>query len=297
MSDLHLHEASHPKRDAQTRFDALVGIDSHKDQLLGELRFLLQPLRFEAWQKKHRATGSQFAAALSSAPLILLSGEPGCGKTALATSVGTPLANAIDAKVVSLETPSDIRGMGRVGEVSLRITEAFTQARGRAREVGGAILIVDEADDLVTTRAQTQAHHEDRAGVNVVVKQIDQIAREKVPLAVIMITNRYDAIDPAVVRRAALHLRFTRPDEEQRRAIFKQLLTGRAPEEDELAALVRQSAPRRGVSFSFSDLAVRLARTAIRRAVIADHPLDARSLLDGLAEIDPSPMFTAETSP
>ena len=51
-------------------------------------------------------------------------------------------------------------------------------------------------------------HNEDRAGVNVLIKQINQLAANPVPIALIMITNRADALDPAVLRRAALRLTF-----------------------------------------------------------------------------------------
>lgn len=298
MNALSLHETTHPLKDAGMRFDALVGIDDHKRQLLDELRFLFQAQRVEAWQKKHHASGLHVGGALASAsPLVLLAGEVGCGKTALAGSVATPLARAIDAKVVCMETPSDIRGGGRVGEVSQRITEAFALARDRVRAVGHGLLVIDEADDLVTTRAQTQAHHEDRAGVNVMIKQIDMIARDKVPLAVVMITNRYDAIDPAVVRRATLVLHFERPDEVQRRAIFNRMLHGTQPNEAQIAELVHASSPRDGVPFSASDLTVRLARITLRAAVLADEPFDATVLLTTLQTLHPSPMFSANRIP
>lgn len=295
---MNLHETMHPQKDAGMRFDALVGIDDHKRHLLDELRFLFQPQRVEAWLKKHHAAGLHLGGTLTSTlPLVLLAGEVGCGKTALAGCIATPLAKEIDAQVVCLETPSDIRGGGRVGEVSQRITEAFSLARDRVREVGHGLLVIDEADDLVTTRAQSQAHHEDRAGVNVMIKQIDLIARDKVPLAVVMITNRYDAIDPAVVRRATLVLHFDRPDDVQRRAIFARMLHGTHAKDPQIASLVQASAPRGGVPFSTSDLTVRLGRIALRAAVLADGPFNATALLSALQALHPSPMFSANKAP
>jgi hypothetical protein len=55
-------------------------------------------------------------------------------------------------------------------------------AKARAAAVGRAILVIDEADDLATGRGQTQAHHEDRAGVNVLIKQINQLANSAAPM-------------------------------------------------------------------------------------------------------------------
>ncbi|MGG2362463.1 AAA family ATPase, partial [Salmonella enterica] len=88
----------------------------------------------------------------------------------------------------------------RVVEISNRITEAFTQAKSKVKGHDIGILIIDEADDLATDREQNQAHHEDRTGLNVLIKQIDTVGREKSNLAVILITNRLKVLDPAVVR-------------------------------------------------------------------------------------------------
>jgi SpoVK/Ycf46/Vps4 family AAA+-type ATPase len=104
-----------------------------------------------------------------------------------------------------------------------------------------------------------------------------------------MITNRADALDPAVARRASLHLRFDRPNPAQRRAVLDRLLTGTQHTDEDLEELVRATKPRRGVKFSFSDLSVRLARAALRRAWRANHPFGAAVLLEALAEIEPSP--------
>jgi SpoVK/Ycf46/Vps4 family AAA+-type ATPase len=291
MRTLHLSETSHPDKGAAARYESLVGIEPQQRQLLDELTLLLDAGRLKKWLKQHHPRGLPAVSTLGAAsPLIVLSGEVGCGKSELATSVGTPLSDVLDRKVIAMETPSDIRGGGLVGELSLRITEAFEQACARAREVGCGLLVLDEADDVATAREQMQAHHEDRAGVNVLIKQIDRVVREKAPLAVILITNRASAMDPAVLRRASLHLRFDRPDRVQRRAVLERLLTGTGAAAKELDALVRASRPRDGVPYSFSDLVVRLARAAFRRAWGADRPFGAAVLLEVLGEIEPSPL-------
>ncbi len=167
MTELELLETRHPDKVAQARFDELVGIDDQKQQLLQELRMLLQPEVIAGWEKRHHPKGLDLARRMSQrSPLVLLEGDVGCGKTALAGSIGSPLASALGERVVALETPSNIRGTGLVGELSARITAAFGQAKSRVRN-GQGLLIIDEGDDLATQRAQMQAHHEDRAGLNV----------------------------------------------------------------------------------------------------------------------------------
>jgi SpoVK/Ycf46/Vps4 family AAA+-type ATPase len=290
MSGLDLLETRHPDPDAKRRYEALVGLDAQKQELLDELSLRLDPRRLATWLEAHHPGGLPVAETATGAPLVILYGEVGCGKTALATSVGTPLARALDGKVVTLETPSNIRGWGHVGELSARITEAFEQAIARVRAVGRGLVIIDEADDLATARSATQAHHEDRAGVNVLVKQIDRVAREKLPLAVLLITNRLQALDPAVVRRASLLLRFTRPDAAQRRALIERLLVGAKASRHEIDRLVSASEPREGVPYSFSDFTGRLSRAALRAAQREDRPFGAAVLLRVLEEIGPSPL-------
>lgn len=292
MTNLRLIETSHYSKDAQARYDALVGIDASKQQLLDELSLCLCPDRMEKWRKTHHPKGLPVLQSLAvSSPLILLSGDVGCGKTALAQSIGSPLSREIDRKVIVMETPSDIRGRGHVGELSARLTEAFDQARAKAKQPGYCgLLIIDEGDDLATARDQMHAHHEDRAGVNVLIKEIDAIAREKTALAVLLITNRSNALDPAVTRRASLHLRFERPKATQRRAVMERLLAGTRHTKEDIEELVKATAPRRGRPFSFSDLTQRLARSAIRHAYHDHREFGASVILEALQDIEPSPL-------
>lgn len=291
MNDVTLLETLHPDdTGAGAAFESLVGIDDTKQALLDELRALLDTERIAAWEKKHHKKGIALSKRWrKSTPLVLLSGEVGCGKSALAASVGTPLANALDRRVVTLETPSDLRGLGHVGEMSARITDAFDQARRKAKEIGTGLLVIDEADDVATARAQNQAHHEDRAGLNVLIKQLDQVARAKVPLAIILITNRHTVLDPAVRRRAALHLHFERPNVKSRRAVFAELLAGVPSTGADLDALA--AASERPVPFSYSDLVDRLARAVLRDAQRRDEPVSVALVHECLRTLEPSPLM------
>lgn len=290
MSELRLLETIHPTKEGMNDFEALFGIDAIKESLADELALILDRRRLEEWGKRHHSSGlGILKAGKSTLPLILLSGDVGCGKTALASCIATPVARTIDQRIVCLETPSDIRGGGHVGEVSSRITDAFTQAKSRAAAVGRAILVIDEADDLATGRSQMQAHHEDRAGVNVLIKQINQLAASPAPIALIIITNRPDALDPAVLRRAALRLNFQRPNEAARLAVFKRLLEGTTTTQAQLQELVKLTATK--LPYTYSDLTDRIARLALRRCWKANQPFTAAALKAAIAEIEPSPLM------
>lgn len=292
MSELHLLETVHPTKEGLKDFDALLGIDDIKDALVDELTLILDRDRLAAWTKKHHPHGLGIVNhARSKAPLILLSGDVGCGKTALASCVATPVARALDHRIMCLETPSDIRGGGLVGELSTNITEAFTQAKAKAKAIGRGILVIDEADDLATRRGQMQAHHEDRAGVNVLIKQIDQLAKGSTPIAVIMITNREDVLDPAVVRRAALRLKFQRPNDDARAAVFRSILEGTETSDSQVRELVKLTG--KTPPYTFSDITDRIARLALRRAWKSNQPFCAALLKAAIAEVEPSPVMDA----
>src|SRR5262245_45449627 len=105
MSELHLLETVHPTREGIKDFDALLGIDAIKEAIIDELALILDRKRLDAWKQHHHGNGlGILEVTRSTLPLILLSGDVGCGKTALASCVATPVARAIDQRIVSLET-------------------------------------------------------------------------------------------------------------------------------------------------------------------------------------------------
>jgi SpoVK/Ycf46/Vps4 family AAA+-type ATPase len=289
--DLQLNDIKHPDDSAQTAFDGLIAIDDQKNALLGMLEFLFDKKKLESWHKKHHGSGLKFLKKVTSGtPLIILEGDVGCGKTALAHAVGTPLARILNKRVQSFETPSDIRGTGRVGEISSRITEAFTKAKALLKGDDVGIFIIDEADDLAADREQVQAHHEDKAGLNVLIKQIDAVAKGVDNLAVILITNRMKALDPAVIRRATQIITFNRPDKEGRKKVFEMLLDGTHASDKDLEDLARAS-ERTDYPYSFSDLVERIGRQAIMKSINEDRTFNKTILLEVIKTVTPSPLI------
>ena len=288
MNTIQLHEQKHPNDAATQRYESLIGIDAQKADLLDCLLRILDPERVARWLQKHHHGGLPLADRLDARPqLVILAGEVGCGKTALATTIGSVVAKALDRRVVAMETPSDIRGGGLVGQLSERVTAAFNEARVKAGKNPG-ILIIDEGDDLGTSRAQMQAHHEDRAGLNVLIKEIDRLARDGAEIAVVLVTNRLQALDPALVRRAHV-IRFARPDAEARRVLFERLLVGIDSDQDALTALVQASD--RQPPFSYSDLVDRGAETALMACLREDRPFSASALHEAIVGLKPTPLI------
>lgn len=287
--DLQLHEVRHPNPVAQHNYDNLIAIDEQKSALLNTLHLFFDTDKVSKWHKKHHHSKlAFFENIVSGTPLIILEGDVGCGKTALAHTIATPLGKLIDKRVFCFETPSNIRGAGRVGEISNRITEAFTQAKNKVKGNDIGILIIDEADDLATDREQNQAHHEDRAGLNVLIKQIDTVGREKTNLAIVLITNRLKALDPAVVRRATQIIRFDRPDKDSLKKVFKYIFSGTDISGKDIDELVKAS-ERKDTAYSFSDLIQKVAKQALFKAIEEDKVFDKNLYLKILEKVQPSP--------
>lgn len=289
--ELQLFESKHPNAQAQHAYDSLIAIGRQKETLLTTLCFFFDKGKMDKWHKKHHHSKLAFLNNITNGtPLIILAGDVGCGKTALANSIATPVGKALDKRVLCFETPSNIRGAGRVGEISNRITEAFTQVKAKLKDGSLGLLIIDEADDLATDREQNQAHHEDRSGLNVLIKQIDSIAKDKVDLAVILITNRLRALDPAVVRRATQVILFNRPDANGRKEVFESLLLGTGATSSDIDELVAASG-KDGKQYSFSDLVQRVGRYGLIKAIDEDRPFGKNLLLEVIACVEPSPLI------
>jgi AAA+ superfamily predicted ATPase len=292
---MNIPEKQHPDKQAKKDYELLVGINEQKTQLLKTLQLLLDEGRIDKWAKTHHKTTLSILAHIKNgSPLIILSGEVGCGKTALAQSVGTPLAELLGAKVKVFETPSNIRGNGLVGAISSRITEVFESVVSKLKNDEVGLLVIDEADDLATSRSQNQAHHEDRAGLNVLIRQIDAVRKSGKRLAVIMITNRIVVLDPAVRRRTSLHLVFDRPSEEKLEELLQSILHGTDFTKKELDALLKYCNAQ-SVPFSYSDLIQRVAKQALFEAVDQDRPFDAALLMQTLEKTEPTPLLGEQT--
>lgn len=291
-SALTLNEYKHPNKSSLKAYEGLIAIDSQKNELLKMLSFMLDGTIVEKWKKKHHSKSIMLFEHLdTSSPLIILSGEVGCGKTALAQNIATPLADKLDRTVKVFETPSNIRGSGLVGEISNRITDAFTSAKSKIKDNELGILIIDEADDIATSRAQNQAHHEDRAGLNVLIKQIDLLKKEKSNMAVIMITNRIMALDPAIQRRTSLHLIFERPIKEKAEEVLKKIFENTEYSKEELQE-VMSIIDSQNIPFSFTDLIQRIGKQAMLKAIETDMPFSISLYKEFLQQTEASPLIS-----
>ena len=288
--DLFEHRVTYPNSDYKDRFDRLVGLDDHKQRLVKMLGILVNPGALRSWADRYHPDADKLVdAVLRRPPLVVLAGDVGTGKTELAETVGDAVARRECTDVTLFPLSLSTRGQGRVGEMTQLLSAAFDSVLEEAgrlkscsgRPRGAVVLLVDEADALAQSREAAQMHHEDRAGVNAFIRGVDRIANSRLPAAVIMCTNRLGALDPAVRRRAADVLVFSRPDAEHRFALLHSYLKKLSLSEPETRAIVEATGGRgpNAYGFTYSDLVQRLLPAIVldafpSRAVTATRALE-----------------------
>jgi len=278
-----------PDPDARSRLARLVGMDDQVKRLANVLSILVNPEGVRRWQSKyHSGAVNLIDTVVRRPPLVVLSGDVGSGKTELAETIGDKVARQEDIEITLLPLSLSSRGQGRVGEMTQLVSSAFEYAfkeaskyksdKGRAR--GGVILLVDEADALAQSRESEQMHHEDRAGVNAFIRGVDRLANSGVPAVVLMCTNRLNALDPAVRRRAAEILIFKRPNAEQRREVLSRQLSdvGFSKADFETLVDITGEQPKRDYGFSYSDITQRLLPAIVLDAYPNGPILPARAI-------------------
>ncbi|XVQ86418.1 AAA family ATPase [Microbispora siamensis] len=295
-NDLFEEDLDLPDPIAQQRYAALVGLDHIKTRLAKEAELILQPKLLEDWSvRTYGAVLPALGWVTGRPPLIIFAGDVGTGKTTLAETFADAIArrHGIDVQVKRLSLRT--RGSGAVGEMTRLIGTAFDTVVGHARAAGPGrpvILVIDEADALAQSRESSQMHHEDRAGVNALIRGISQIASERLPILVIMCTNRADALDPAIRRRAAAEFDFARPNDAQRAAVLRAIFDGVGLGDQQIAELVDLTGPNgRGYGYTYSDLVDRVLATTCL-AAYPDRPITADLIAAQIRANPPTRPFT-----
>ena len=300
VQNLFERRLSYPHPTARERLERLVGLDDHIAKLTKVLGLLVHPGGLKHWGEQHHPGAHQLIdTVLQRTPLVILGGDIGSGKTGLAENIADAVARQEKIEIDLLPLSLAARGQGRVGEMTQLISAAFDFTVKEAASIeknkegakGAVILLVDEADALAASRETPEMHHEEVSAVNAFIRGIDRLADRHLPAAVIMCTNRYDAFDPAVTRRAAEILRFGRPDEDNRRLLLAPRLAELGFDEAEIDAIVSVTGGHDGKpGFTFSDLAQRLIPAIVLDAY-PDRPILPTRAIAIAEEMIPTPPF------
>jgi SpoVK/Ycf46/Vps4 family AAA+-type ATPase len=250
--------------------DRLVGFADRFARMHQDLRLLVDKDGLEKWSNQFYP--KQRPAILDSLddryPLVIFHGDVGTGKTATAEAAANALTTEMKRDAMLFKLSTRVRGTGNVGEMSALINQAFEIVAQQAGKSKLSFLIIDEADSLASSRNVTQSHHEDKVAVNTLIQKIDDVRRFNGRVLVIFSTNRFDALDPAIVRRAARIEEFTRPNDVERRELFKMDCEGLGFDENTIVQLVKLTGSKKAndVPYTFSDLRTRLIPEALAHA-------------------------------
>ena len=185
---------------------------------------------------------------------LLLYGPPGTGKTLAAEAIAGELGRTL----WRLRTD---QLLGKyVGETEKRLSATF-----RAAREAGDVVLIDEADSLLSSRSGDRQRWEISA-TNLLLQEV-----ERFPGVVVLTTNRDEALDPALERRLLARLEIGMPGPDEREQLWEKHLPPRAPR----AADVDLPALARAYPLSGSHI-----RTAVLLAVAkASSRTDAKRLL------------------
>ena len=102
------------------------------------------------------------------------------------------------------------------GESESKLAEIFEAAQA----MGKCIIFIDEIDSLATSR-ETGIHEATRRILSTLLRKIDSFESEGGEVLVICATNRKKDLDPALISRLDLAVRFELPDSKTRALIFQ----------------------------------------------------------------------------
>lgn len=140
---------------------------------------------------------------------VLFEGPPGCGKTTSAKI----MSQQVNIPLVYM--PLEAIMSKYYGESESRLAEIFEAATA----MGSVILFIDEVDSLATSR-EAGLHEATRRILSTLLRKIDSFESEGEVL-VICATNRKKDLDPALISRIDLSIRFELPDASTRAQIFQ----------------------------------------------------------------------------
>jgi len=292
-SELFEAELSLPDTRLAEQANRLVGFARRFDRMRQDLRLLMDYDGLRKWSEKYYRRQLPLLSALKDRyPLVIFHGDVGNGKTATAEAMCSALTKELKKEAMLFKLSTRVRGSGEVGEMSTLINRAFAIVVKTAGKARLAFLVIDEGDSLASTRSTNQSHHEDKVGVNTLIQKIDEARRLEGRILIILCTNRYDALDPAIVRRASYIEPFPRPDEAERRELLNMDCEGLSIDTkviDELVELTGPHGPHK-LSYTFSDIRTRLLPEALAQAYPA-RKIDHSDLVKAVSRVTPSPVM------
>lgn len=281
-----------PSRELENIAETLVGFERHYEALKKHLMVVLMSDRVDEWSRQYHHQIIPLCKVVQQRyPLFLFSGDVGTGKTVTAECAANRLTKDMGKEGFLLKLSTRVRGKGLHGEMSQLIQDAFENLTTQAGKKRLSFLLIDEADSIASLRSTEQMHQEEKAAVNTLIQKIDEIRQVGGRAVVFLCTNRANVIDQAIVRRAALHMEFSRPNNEECLKLLTHDLEGLGltPEElCELASLTSAGGHYGDNGYTFSDFRLRFLPEALARS-FPDRALTFDVLKETVLAVTPSP--------
>ena len=288
-------------------YNSLVGTE--KELILEEMISLLAPINvLHAWSQHFYPKQELpiLRTVANKAPLLIFGGDPGTGKTALATSIGAALSHKLQERVHFRHMSLSLRGMGYQGRASTLIVKTFESINQEyMKRQEPMIVFFDEAEAVVGSREQSDTSsgsQQDIAIVDAIIVGIDSLRKGiQSRIVVIFATNIIGHIDTALMRRGFYH-NFQRPNDEARRQLLEFSLQGMGFSEQDFNVLVKATRPKefhgKLLHFTHSDIVELIIARAINRAVRMKQPLKLELLLDFCSKANPTrPLANPKVNP
>ena len=291
MNEQHFDERTKiPSNDIEAIAETLIGFDARYRDMSNHLRMILSPENLDEWSVRSHGRSLPLCRLMRQRhPLFLLSGDVGTGKTVTAECAANRMTREMGRNGILLKLGGQVRGRGLHGEMTQKVRDAFEELKAAAGKNFLAFLIIDEADAVAALRDTEQMHQEEKSAVNTLIQRIDQIRDVGGRAVVFLCTNRVHALDQAIVRRAALHLEFNRPNEDERIELLTRDLAGLKLSDLDIKTLVDMTGPADGrLGYTYSDFRLRFYPHAVA-AVFPDSPLTLDGLMRAAREVAPSP--------
>lgn len=297
-SALFEREIALPDQQLAQQAKRLVGFEARYSRIRQMLRLLVDREGLEEWSRaQYGRKLPLIEALLNRYPLVIFEGDVGTGKTATAEGAANALATELRKDAMLFKLSTRVRGSGNVGEMSTLINKAFDVVAKEAGKSRSSYLIIDEADSLAASRNGVQSHHEDKVAVNTLIQKIDDVRRHNGRVLVFLCTNRMNALDPAILRRAAHIERFARPDEDERRQLLLADCDGLNLPSGAIDELVKLTGPdgAHALGYTFSDLRTRVLPDDLSRA-FPQRKLEKADLVAAIRETHPSPSIIEDAA-
>jgi len=195
--------------DITTTFNDVAGLQDVKIAMMDIIEYLENP-------KIYHDMGARVPKG------VLLSGDPGNGKTLIARAT----AGQVGVPFLSISGSSFIEMYVGVG--ALRIRELFKLARELAEIYGGCIVFIDEIDALISKRSSSGSggDKEYNQTINAFLAEVDGLDTSSKPVIIMGATNRIDVLDSAATRsgRFDIKIEVSKPDYSARKRLLENSL-------------------------------------------------------------------------